>query len=184
MKCHSWWAMDYHVVIIQKSLMSSWRIALIHIVKGNCQIKSSSTSIQPNILFALRCIWIPWMQSLMPFYEHISEECLYELSLTTQWSRPAIQESINYKMRVRIFFNLNFLHFWRIDEHLICPGVAVRVAGDGNNYMHNKFCLIDVTLNEKDFNENAHPTKGLVMTGSLNWTSNVSTVTKCIQNRF
>lgn len=39
--------------------------------------------------------------------------------------------------------------------------------------MHNKFCLIDV-MNDEECLDNLHPTKGIVITGSLNWTTNVS----------
>lgn len=56
---------------------------------------------------------------------------------------------------------------------LYFPGVAVRIAGDGEKYMHNKFCLIDVLYNEKNAVENRHPNDGLVINGSLNWTANV-----------
>lgn len=58
--------------------------------------------------------------------------------------------------------------------HLFKPGVDVRVVGDGEKYMHNKFCLIDVTHNEKYSELNQHPTGGLLINGSLNWTGGVS----------
>lgn len=43
------------------------------------------------------------------------------------------------------------------------PGIPVRVSGENEKLMHNKFCLIDGT--------NA---KGVLITGSLNWTYGVS----------
>lgn len=43
--------------------------------------------------------------------------------------------------------------------------------------MHHKFCLIDVLYNEKTSEKNPvknqHPTEGLIINGSLNWTANV-----------
>lgn len=57
---------------------------------------------------------------------------------------------------------------------LQAAGVPVRIAGDGEKYMHNKFCLIDVLHNENSTTENLHPQKGLLINGSMNWTANVS----------
>lgn len=51
-------------------------------------------------------------------------------------------------------------------------GAWVRVVGNGENLMHNKFCLIDVTTNEDM--RIIHPNNGLLINGSLNWTSNVN----------
>lgn len=56
-------------------------------------------------------------------------------------------------------------------------GIPIRIAGNKDLYMHNKFCLIDVLTNETKFNENAHPLNGLLISGSLNWTSNVRITT-------
>lgn len=53
-------------------------------------------------------------------------------------------------------------------------GIPVRIAGDKDLYMHNKFCLIDVLTNETKFKENTHPLNGVLINGSMNWTSNVS----------
>lgn len=45
----------------------------------------------------------------------------------------------------------------------LLTGIPVRVSGENEKLMHNKFCLIDGT--------NA---KGILITGSLNWTYGVS----------
>lgn len=45
----------------------------------------------------------------------------------------------------------------------IFAGISVRVSGEGDKLMHHKFCLIDGTSN-----------RGLIITGSLNWTYGVS----------
>lgn len=60
----------------------------------------------------------------------------------------------------------------------ICvTGVAVRIAGDGEKLMHNKFYLIDVLVDETKFPEkNQHSSNGLLINGSLNWTTNVCMV--------
>ncbi|XP_031625226.1 mitochondrial cardiolipin hydrolase-like [Contarinia nasturtii] len=50
-------------------------------------------------------------------------------------------------------------------------GINVRIAGDGDLYMHNKFCLIDVLSGEKS-KENTHPLNGVLINGSMNWTAN------------
>lgn len=42
-------------------------------------------------------------------------------------------------------------------------GISVRVSGEGEKLMHHKFCLIDGTT-----------AKGVLITGSLNWTYGVS----------
>lgn len=52
--------------------------------------------------------------------------------------------------------------------------IPVRIAGTGEQIMHNKFCLIDVLTDEKSIIENAHPQNGLLINGSMNWTLNVS----------
>lgn len=52
-------------------------------------------------------------------------------------------------------------------------GVAVRIAGSPDLYMHNKFCLVDVLTNESKFKENTHPLNGVLINGSMNWTTNV-----------
>lgn len=57
---------------------------------------------------------------------------------------------------------------------LLSIGIAVRIAGDGEKYMHNKFCLIDVLVDESGFKENKHPVNGVLINGSMNWTANVS----------
>lgn len=57
---------------------------------------------------------------------------------------------------------------------LLSIGIAVRIAGDGERYMHNKFCLIDVLVDESGFKENSHPVNGVLINGSMNWTANVS----------
>lgn len=44
-------------------------------------------------------------------------------------------------------------------------GVAVRVSGEDDKLMHNKFCLIDGTAS-----------RGILITGSMNWTYGVSLV--------
>lgn len=62
-------------------------------------------------------------------------------------------------------------------------GVAVRIAGDGDNFMHHKFCLIDVLTGEKEINENTHPQKGLLINGSMNWTHNVRFFEKLIPSQ-
>lgn len=49
----------------------------------------------------------------------------------------------------------------------------MRIAGNGEKYMHNKFCLIDVLSNESDAVVNTHPVNGILINGSMNWTSNV-----------
>lgn len=54
------------------------------------------------------------------------------------------------------------------------PGIAVRVNIDDASLMHHKFVLIDVNPNEKFDTKNKHPFEGLLVTGSLNWTNNVS----------
>lgn len=59
----------------------------------------------------------------------------------------------------------------------------MRIAGDGDRYMHNKFCLIDVLNGEDGFNENNHPNNGLLINGSLNWTTNVTDFNRNF-NRF
>lgn len=52
-------------------------------------------------------------------------------------------------------------------------GIPARFAGDGGNrMMHHKFCLIDVLNDEEIFNKNKHPSNGLLINGSLNWTKN------------
>lgn len=56
-------------------------------------------------------------------------------------------------------------------------GIPIRIAGNKDLYMHNKFCLIDVLTNETKFKENSHPLNGLLISGSLNWTSNVRITT-------
>lgn len=48
-------------------------------------------------------------------------------------------------------------------EFTFSPGIPVRVSGENEKLMHNKFCLIDGT--------NA---RGVLITGSLNWTYGVS----------
>lgn len=45
-----------------------------------------------------------------------------------------------------------------------CKGIHVRISGEGDKLMHHKFCLIDGTS-----------AKGVLITGSLNWTYGVST---------
>lgn len=49
----------------------------------------------------------------------------------------------------------------------------MRIAGNGDKYMHHKFCLIDVMYDEIDAEENTHPVNGILINGSMNWTSNV-----------
>lgn len=56
-------------------------------------------------------------------------------------------------------------------------GVPVRINGAfESSLMHHKFCLIDVTLNEKFDAQNKHPERGLLLNGSLNWTNSVSEI--------
>lgn len=52
-------------------------------------------------------------------------------------------------------------------------GIPVRIAGNGDLYMHSKFCLIDVLIDETKFKENTHPFNGVLINGSMNWTTNV-----------
>lgn len=52
-------------------------------------------------------------------------------------------------------------------------GLNVRIAGTDDLYMHNKFCLIDVLTDEKKVIENTHPLNGVLINGSMNWTTNV-----------
>lgn len=46
--------------------------------------------------------------------------------------------------------------------HIIIIGISVRISGEGDALMHHKFCLIDGTS-----------AKGVLITGSLNWTYTV-----------
>ena len=69
---------------------------------------------------------------------------------------------------VIILYHFNFKLLF-----LCFPGVAIRIAGNGDKYMHNKFCLIDVLYNESGADENTHPVKGILINGSMNWTTNV-----------
>lgn len=62
------------------------------------------------------------------------------------------------------WFSTNLVYF---------TGVATRIAGNGDVYMHNKFCLIDVLTDETKFKENTHPLNGVLINGSMNWTTNV-----------
>lgn len=52
-------------------------------------------------------------------------------------------------------------------------GIPVRIAGNGDLYMHNKYCLIDVLTDETKYKENTHPLNGVLINGSMNWTTNV-----------
>lgn len=52
-------------------------------------------------------------------------------------------------------------------------GIPVRIAGNGDLYMHNKYCLIDVLTDETKYKENTHSLNGVLINGSMNWTTNV-----------
>lgn len=58
-------------------------------------------------------------------------------------------------------------------------GIVIRVGGDSVKLMHNKFCLIDVLNNEAECLKNSHPTNGVLINGSFNWTTNVSIFLHC-----
>lgn len=62
---------------------------------------------------------------------------------------------------------------WVITNFVYFAGIATRIAGNGDIYMHNKFCLIDVLTDETKFKENTHPLNGVLINGSMNWTVNV-----------
>lgn len=55
-------------------------------------------------------------------------------------------------------------------------GIPVRslVCENPHTLMHHKYCVIDVFEGETKFKENLHPSNGLVMSGSMNWTMSVS----------
>lgn len=51
----------------------------------------------------------------------------------------------------------------------------MKITGDAESLMHHKFCIIDVLYDETTLTVNNHPLNGVLITGSLNWTLNVST---------
>lgn len=95
--------------------------------------------------------------------------CIAMYSFTNHHFSKALLNAKRRGVKIRIVACQSMIGPYSKINELQLKSVPVRIGGDGDNCMHNKFCLIDV--NEKSGISGIwHPYNGLLITGSMNWT--------------